>query len=81
MFWTGWDRDREEEIKIGGPIPERPQIIHWIAKLESLGRCRRTINYVPLLIFSHHVLSRTAQRHGLRTLDDMLDAIKALSQS
>jgi hypothetical protein len=79
MFWAGWDRDREAEIKTGDPLPERPQIIHWVARLESLGRYRRTLDYAPVLIISHHVLSRTAQRHGLRTLDDMLDAIEALN--
>jgi hypothetical protein len=79
MFWAGWDSEREEEITLADPIPERPQIIHWVARLESLGRYRRTLDYAPVLIISHHVLSRTAQRHGLRTLDDMLDAIEALN--
>jgi hypothetical protein len=80
MLWAGWDRDREKEIKIGDPLPERPQIIHSVARLESLGGYRRTLDYAPLLIISHHVLSRTAQRHGLRTLNDMLDAIDALNR-
>jgi hypothetical protein len=80
IFWTGWDRDREAEIKVGDPIPERPQIMHWCAKLKGTGRARCRFSCVPLLIISHHVLSRTAQRHGLRTLDDMFDAIETLNQ-
>jgi hypothetical protein len=66
MLWEGWNRDREEEIKIVDALPERPQIIHWVARLESLGRYRRTLDYAPLLIISHHVLSRTgAQEQGM----------------
>jgi hypothetical protein len=80
MFWAGWDRDREEEIKAGDPMPERPQLVYWAAALEGTGNGRRSIMYRPILILSHHVLSRTAQRHGLRTVDDMLDTIEALNQ-
>jgi len=80
VFWAGWDRDREEEIKVGDPIPERPQIVHWCAKLKGTGNGKRSISYAPMLIISHHVLSRTAQRHGLRTLDDMFGAIEILNQ-
>jgi hypothetical protein len=80
MFWAGWDRDREEEIKAGDPIPERPQLVYWAAALERTGNGERSIMYRPILIISHHVLSRTAQRHELRTVDDMLDTIEALNQ-
>jgi hypothetical protein len=80
MFWAGWDRDREQEIKVGDPIPERPQLVYWAGALEGTGNGRRTICYLPILIISHHVLSRTAQRHGLRTVDDMLDSVEALNQ-
>jgi hypothetical protein len=54
--------------------------MHWGAKLEGTGNGRRSITYRPLLIISHHVLSRTAQRHGLRTVDDMFGAIETLNQ-
>jgi hypothetical protein len=80
MFWAGWDRDREQEIKVGDHIPERPQLVYWAAALEGTGSGRRSINYLPILIISHHVLSRTAQRRQLRTVDDMLDTIEALNQ-
>jgi hypothetical protein len=80
MFWAGWDRDREQEIKVGDPIPERPQLVYWAGALEGTGNGRRTICYLPILIISHHVLSRTAQRHELRTVDDMLDSVEALNQ-
>jgi hypothetical protein len=60
MFWAGWDRDREEEIKVGDPIPERPQLVYWAGALEGTGNGNRHISYLPILIISHHVLSRTA---------------------
>jgi hypothetical protein len=81
MFWAGWDRDREQEIKAGDPIPERPQLVYWAAALEGTGQGRRiSYIYLPILIISRHVLSRTAQRHGLRTVDDMLDTVEAINQ-
>ena len=52
----------------------------WGGKLEGTGIGKRNISYAPILIISHHVLSRTAQRHGLRTVDDMLGAVEALNQ-
>jgi len=67
-------------IKVGDPIPERPQLVYWAGALEGTGNGRRTICYLPILIISHHVLSRTAQRHELRTVDDMLDSVEALNQ-
>jgi hypothetical protein len=80
MFWAGWDRDREKEIKPEDSIPERPQLVYWAAALEGLGNGNYSITYVPMLIIGHHVLSRTAQRHGLRTLDNMFGAIETLNQ-
>ena len=80
MFWAGWDRDRGEEIKVGDPIPERPQLVYWAGALEGTGHGNCYISYLPILIISHHVLSRTAQRHGLRTVNDMLDSVEALNQ-
>jgi len=65
---TGWDPTRDEEITVGDPIPEKPWIACHLTIIESRGQGRGgDITSSPVLFITHHALSRTAQRFGLRT--------------
>jgi len=65
---TGWDYRRNDLIKIDDPIPERPWIACILCQLESFGRGRkyRELSARPLVLITHHALSRAAQRLELR---------------
>jgi hypothetical protein len=66
------------EIKAGDVLPPKP----WICCLvtEVVGEGRGLVNgkaYGPLFI-SHHALSRSAQRWGVRTVDDVRTVARAI---
>jgi hypothetical protein len=79
--WTGWDRTRNEEIKLDDSLPPKPQIVCWLNRIKSEGRGRNKTNFqpVPFLFITHHALSRAAQRLGIRTIDDLSTVIMGLS--
>jgi hypothetical protein len=81
FFWSGWDSNREREIVADAPMPPRPWLCWWYAKIESPGRGYQCIRWRrrPLCFISHHILSRMAQRCELRTVDHMLDAIAEIA--
>src|SRR5262245_19847654 len=60
---TGWDYRRNALIKIDDPVPERPWIACHLCCLESFGRGReyRELSARPIVLISHHCLSRAAQ--------------------
>jgi hypothetical protein len=78
-FWSGWDRDRDCEIEPGDRIPPRPQVCLWYVEIQGLSHHRVEWHRAPLCFLSHHILSRMAQRHEMRTLDDMLTAIARIA--
>jgi hypothetical protein len=71
LFWSGYDKHRDREIGIGDALPSRPWLALWYTVIEGTGHNRVNWHRAPLCYISHHVLSRMAQRHGMRTLDDM----------
>jgi hypothetical protein len=78
---AGWDPARDAEIGPDDPIPEKPWIAHRVTMIHSKGRGRTRrddINSAPILFVSHHVLSRTAQRVGLRTIEDLTVAVTVI---
>jgi hypothetical protein len=81
--WTGWDAARGDEIMLNDPIPPKPQIVCWLNSINSKGRgrCEATVRGAPFLFITHHVLSRTAQRFGARTLDDLSAVVENLSST
>jgi hypothetical protein len=77
---TGWNPQRDDNILLGDPIPERPWIAYNITKIESVGGGseRLAVGSCPLILISHHCLSRVAQRFGMRTTEHMLLATKVI---
>jgi len=77
---TGWNQRKDREIVFDDKIPERP----WIAcnviiiKSEGRGADRVTFRSKPMVLISHHAMSRTAQRLGMRTGEHMLKATHAI---
>jgi hypothetical protein len=78
---SGWDPSRDDPIQSAiqsDEVPEKPWIAVFISSLSSPGRKRggEKLEYmsVPLLLITHHALSRTAQRFGLRTDVDLIVA-------
>jgi hypothetical protein len=70
---TGWDQSRDAEIQIGDPIPERPWIACNVTRLESKGGGRNDydLRSSVWLFITHHCMSRTAQRLGMRSAGHM----------
>src|SRR5262245_7539449 len=70
---TGWCPARDAAIAVGDAIPPKPWIAGLVCLVESLGGGRNMVRAYdkPLLFLTHHVISRGAQRLGLRTQDDI----------
>jgi hypothetical protein len=73
VFWTGWDPARDCEIGPGDPVPDKPWVVLWVAIVTSEGNGRERVAWkrYPLIFVSHHLLSRAAQRLGVRTLGQL----------
>jgi hypothetical protein len=78
--FCGWDAGRDAEIGIGDAIPLKP----WIACFASTviskggGRDRKDFKSKAVLFVTHHAVSRMAQRLGVRTVADVLHAVKVI---
>lgn len=76
---VGWDPARDAEIIGDDPIPEKPWIACNISILTSKGRGRGTSFKSGTLVWiTHHVLSRAAQRLGVRTVEQMLVMVRVI---
>jgi hypothetical protein len=74
----GWDPIRDAEIGPEDPIPEKPWVACYITSIDSKGRGltrMEDIHIAVVLFISHHVLSRAAQRSGLRTSEHLMDTV------
>jgi hypothetical protein len=81
--WTGWNAARGKEIEVDDPIPPKPQIVCWLSSIKSEGRGRHKSHFrtAPFLFVTHHALSRTAQRLGVRTVADLEAVVARLSDT
>src|SRR5262245_9879149 len=77
--FTGWDYRRHDLIKVDDPVLERPWIACHLCLLESFGGGRkyRELSAHPIVLISHHALSRAAQRLKLREIE----AIPVIAES
>jgi hypothetical protein len=78
--FAGWDPQRNAVIEPGDPIPEKP----WICTMLYIvrGEGQRRIGHgssSPVLFVTHHCLSRSAQRWGVRTVSDLSAAIEEIT--
>jgi hypothetical protein len=77
---AGWDPKRDVPIEPGDPIPEKP----WVCTLfhivcgQGHGRVTHAISSPPLFV-THHSLSRSAQRWGVRTAEDLSAVIETIT--
>jgi hypothetical protein len=78
--FSGWDPRLDIEIQANDEVPERPWIACNLIILSSQGRGRNLIEGKsrPVVLISHHAISRTAQRLGLRTNNHLMIAVKAI---
>jgi len=78
--FTGWDAKRDAEIRLGDKIPEKPWIACNVTILSSPGRGRETLDCrsTPVILITHHAMSRTAQRLGLRTTEHLMVAARTI---
>jgi hypothetical protein len=71
---TGWDPTRDRQILPGNPIPDKPWLACNITELINPGKEQPPQIYsVPVVFVTHHVLSRAAQRLGIRTLEELTE--------
>jgi hypothetical protein len=68
----GFDPARNALIEVGDPIPEKPWLVYSLGNLRNPGHNQvPKITYTAMIFITHHVLSRAAQRLGLRTVTEM----------
>ena len=81
--FTGWDCARDAEITVGDAIPQTPWIACNVTSIKSYGNGREEtdIKSAPYLFITHHALSRTAQRLGMRTQAHLLTAVHIIWNS
>ena len=76
---AGWDPQRDTLIEPGDPIPKKPWICTLFNVIRGEGHGRvRSLGFSPVLFLTHHCLSRSAQRWGVRTVGDLSAAIKEI---
>jgi hypothetical protein len=68
---VGWDPARDTEIGINDALPHKPWIAALFTRVSNRGR---DVKAIPFLFVTHHYLSRTSQRFGLRTADEVITA-------
>jgi hypothetical protein len=79
--FAGWDPQRDAGIRLGDPIPEKPWmgVILYVVRGKGQGRVIYN-SFPPILLFlTHHCLSRSAQRWGVRTVADLSAAISSIT--
>jgi hypothetical protein len=79
--FAGWDPQRDAVIKPGDPIPEKPWIctMLYVVQGEGQGRISYGSSSSPVLFLTHHCLSRSPQRWGVRTVSDLSAAIEEIT--
>jgi hypothetical protein len=77
---VGWNPAKNDMILSEDVIPEKPWIVVNLSMIESKGNGSDDVrlSVIPKLFVTHHVISRMAQRHGMRTVDDMIREAKAM---
>ena len=60
-------------------MPARPWICLWYVEIRGLGHYKVEWHRAPLAFISHHILSRMAQRHDMRSVDDMLTVVARIA--
>jgi hypothetical protein len=77
IYWSGFDPATCKEITDIDKIPEKPWICLWNCAIISKGGGYESLGFAhqPVILISHHIFSRMAQRLGLRSLPGMLLAI------
>lgn len=74
----GWNAQKDRPLLPEDAVPELPQIVCGLTILISEGGGREVVDMrsYPVVFITHHVLSRAAQRLGLRTSEHMLNAVR-----
>src|SRR6516162_1109958 len=76
--WIGWDGQHDREIGVKDDLPERPGIAGCMLRIKGKGGGRYDEASMPVLVITHHALSRYAQRGGGRTAQDLEKMCNAL---
>jgi hypothetical protein len=66
---TGWGADGA--IGPDDPVPPRPGLAMWVTEMRGCGRGQVKVRSLPVVLVTHHAFSRSAQRWGARTVDDL----------
>jgi hypothetical protein len=75
----GWDPTIGKLIEPDTPLPPKPWISCLIYRLEGTGNGNIKFAHMSPLYISHHALSRSAQRWGVRTTKDLAIIIEMIS--
>jgi hypothetical protein len=72
--FTGWDPTRDAAIGVDDVVPEKPWIAAHLYRLRSIGNGQNEKELIrrPLVLITHHALSRAVQRLGVRLIGDMI---------
>jgi hypothetical protein len=76
---AGWDPQRDALIEPGDPIPKKPWICTLFHVVHGEGHGRVRYGSCMWLFLTHHCLSRSAQRWGVRTVTDLSTVIKEIA--
>jgi hypothetical protein len=77
---AGWDPRRDALIEPGDPIPQKPWICTLFQAIHGVGKCRGNCTGFTWLYLTHHCLSRSAQRRGVRTAADLSATITSIAR-
>jgi hypothetical protein len=75
---AGWDPQRDALIEPGDPIPKKPWICTLLHVVRGEGHGWVRHESFIWMFLSHHCLSRSAQRWGVRTVEDLSAVIEKI---
>jgi hypothetical protein len=76
--WVAWHEGQGCEIGPDDPLPLKPWLACGITFVEGKGGGRRSAKGHYSLMLTHHSLSRLAQRAGVRSVPELIGAVRAV---
>jgi hypothetical protein len=80
---VGWDPILDDMITSTGEIPPRPWLAIHLVSAIGTGKAHDPVQHraMPVLFITHHVLSRSAQRAGARTVADLMAVVTSIEDA
>jgi hypothetical protein len=79
LYWTGWNPERERLIESSDDLPtNKVWLAYWQTNWIGKGAGKHSEESLPLLLATHHALSRLAQRCDASTPGKLANGLRSM---